>query len=507
MKNEELRFKDEEQPDENSSFPEHSERTLHSSLKEKTAKGLFWGGVSNGVQQLLNLLFGIFLARLLSPSDYGMVGMLTVFSALASILQEGGFISALANRKEIRHRDYNAVFWFSLLMGIGLYTLLYIGAPFIARFYNQPELTALARLSFLSFLISSTNVAPRAFLFKQLRTKENAIISFCSLTFSGMVGVTLAANGFSYWGIAIQTITFTLGTSVLSYYFSGWRPSRHIDFTPIREMIGYSSKLIVTHAFQVINNNLFSILLGKFYNEKEVGYFNQANKWSTMGHTTINGMITSVAQPVLSTLSEDKERQRNALRKMLRFTAFVSFPAMFGLSFTSHELIVLAVTDKWLSSVSSMQILCIGGAFIPISGLFSNLTLSRGHSSIYMWNTIALSLSQLMAAYLLYPLGIRPMLYAFIGINILWMFIWLYWVQKEIRLSLRDFLKDISPYLLLSSVIIGGCSFVTDFIEPIVLRLLCKIGLVGSLYILILWQARSVILQEAVHFIFKKKGI
>ena len=477
------------------------------SLKDKTAKGLFWGGVSNGVQQLLNLLFGIFLARLLTPADYGMVGMLTVFSALASILQEGGFISALTNRKKTEHKDYNAVFWFSLLMGTSLYTLLYICAPLIADFYQQPQLTSLARLSFLSFLISSTNVAPRAFLFKQLRTKENAIISFCSLTISGIIGIVLAYKGFAYWGIAIQTIAFTTGTTILSYYFSGWKPSLHIDFTPIKEMIGYSSKLIVTHTFQIINNNLFSILLGKFYNEKEVGYFNQANKWSTMGYTTINGMLTSVAQPVLSTLSDDKERQLNALRKMLRFTAFVSFPAMFGLSFTSQELIVLAVTDKWLPSANIMQILCIGGAFIPFSGLFSQLMLSRGHSSIYMWNTIALSLSQLFGAYLLYPYGITPMLYAFISINMGWTFVWLHFIQKEIKLSLPNFLKDISPYLLLSIACIFACSFITEPIENVGLRLIGKISIVGLFYIAILWIANSTILQESIHFIFKKKGV
>ena len=477
------------------------------SLKDKTAKGLFWGGVSNGVQQLLNLLFGIFLARLLTPADYGMVGMLTVFSALASILQEGGFISALTNRKKTEHKDYNAVFWFSLLMGTSLYTLLYICAPLIADFYQQPQLTSLARLSFLSFLISSTNVAPRAFLFKQLKTKENAIISFCSLTISGIIGIVLAYKGFAYWGIAIQTIAFTTGTTILSYYFSGWKPSLHIDFTPIKEMIGYSSKLIVTHTFQIINNNLFSILLGKFYNEKEVGYFNQANKWSTMGYTTINGMLTSVAQPVLSTLSDDKERQLNALRKMLRFTAFVSFPAMFGLSFTSQELIVLAVTDKWLPSANIMQILCIGGAFIPFSGLFSQLMLSRGHSSIYMWNTIALSLSQLFGAYLLYPYGITPMLYAFISINMGWTFVWLHFIQKEIKLSLPNFLKDISPYLLLSIACIFACSFITEPIENVGLRLIGKISIVGLFYIAILWKANSTILQESIHFIFKKKGV
>ena len=475
------------------------------SLKDKTAKGLFWGGVSNGIQQLLNLLFGIFLARLLTPADYGMVGMLTIFSALASILQEGGFISALTNRKKTEHKDYNAVFWFSLLMGISLYLLLYISAPLIADFYAQPKLTDLARLSFLGFLISSTNVAPRAFLFKHLKTKENAIISFLSLTISGIVGITLAANGFAYWGIAIQSIAYTLSTTIFSYYFSGWCPAWKIDFTPIKEMIGYSSKLIVTHTFHIINANLFSVLLGKFYTEKEVGYFNQANKWNTMGYTTINGMITSVAQPVFASISEDKDYQLKALRKMLRFTAFVSFPAMFGLSLTAPELITLAITDKWLPSALFMQILCIGGAFLPLSNLFSQLLLSRGHSSTYMWCTIALSILQLATAYIAYPYGIQTMLLAFIIINTGWIVVWLHFVHREIGLTFFSFLKDICPYLLLSGGLVILAHYATLDIESTGIRLACKIAGVGGCYLFILWLMKSVILRESVAFFRNKK--
>ena len=475
------------------------------SLKDKTAKGLFWGGLSNGVQQLLNLFFGIFLARLLTPTDYGMVGMLTIFSALASILQEGGFISALTNRKKTEHKDYNAVFWFSLLMGISLYSLLYLCSPFIADFYKQPELTALARLSFLSFLISSTNVAPRAFLFKHLKTKENAIISFLSLSISGVVGIALAANGFAYWGIAIQSIAYTLSITIFSYYFSGWLPSWKINFTPIKEMIGYSSKLIVTHTFHIINANLFSVLLGKLYTEKEVGYFNQANKWNTMGYTTINGMITSVAQPVLSSIAEDKAYQLKALRKMLRFTAFISFPSMFGLSLTAPELITLAITDKWLPSAQMMQILCIGGAFLPISNLFSQLLLSRRHSSIYMWCTIALSILQLTTAYISYPYGIQTMLTTFVIVNIGWMFVWLHFVHREIGLTCLSFLKDICPYLTISTALIVSAHYATISIESTDIRLICKIIGVGTSYILILWLMRSVILQESISFFINKR--
>ena len=475
------------------------------SLKDKTAKGLFWGGVSNGIQQLLNLLFGIFLARLLTPADYGMVGMLIIFSALASILQEGGFISALTNRKKTEHKDYNAVFWFSLLMGISLYILLYFTAPLIADFYEQPELTDLARLSFLGFLISSTNVAPRAFLFKHLKTKENAIISFLSLTLSGIIGITLATNGFAYWGIAIQSIAYTLSTTIFSYYFSGWYPSWKIDFTPIKEMIGYSSKLIVTHTFHIINANLFSVLLGKFYTEKEVGYFNQANKWNTMGYTTINGMITSVAQPVFASISEDKGYQLKALRKMLRFTAFVSFPAMFGLSLTAPELITLAITDKWLPSAQIMQILCIGGAFLPISNLFSQLLLSRGHSSTYMWCTILLSILQLLTATITYPYGLQTMLYAFVIVNTSWMFVWQHFVRREIGLTRLYLLKDICPYLLLSGVLVILAHYATLGIESTSIRLACKIVGVGGCYILILGLMKSVILQESIAFFLNKK--
>jgi O-antigen/teichoic acid export membrane protein len=475
------------------------------SLKDKTAKGLFWGGLSNGVQQLLNLFFGIFLARLLTPADYGMVGMLTVFSALASILQEGGFISALTNRKKTEHKDYNAVFWFSILMGTSLYTILYTSAPLIAEFYQQPELTNLARLSFLGFLISSTNVAPRAFLFKHLKTKENAIISFCSLTVSGITGITLATNGFAYWGIAIQTIVYTIFITILSYYFSGWRPSFQIDFSPIKEMIGYSSKLIVTHTFHIINANLFSVLLGKLYTEKTVGFFSQANKWNTMGTTTINGMITSVAQPVLSTISNDKDYQLKALRKMLRFTAFISFPAMFGLSLVAPEFITLAITDKWLPSAQMMQILCIGGSFLPISNLFSQLLLSRGHSSTYMWCTITLSLLQLVTVYFVYPYGITAMLYAFVAINISWTWVWLHFTHREVGLTLGYFLKDISPYLLLSGTLVILGHYATLDISSILIRLICKILGVGGLYLLILWLLGSVILQETIAFFLNRR--
>lgn len=478
-----------------------------SSLKEKTAKGLFWGGFSNGAQQLLNLAFGIVLGRLLDASDYGMVGMLTIFSAIASALQEGGFVSALTNRKEVCHKDYNAVFWFSILCSITIYILLFFAAPLIADFYKIPELIPLSRFSFLGFVIASMSIAPRAYLFKNLKIKETTLISISSLGISGTVGILLAANGFAYWGMATQSITFVTVMTILNFYFSHWRPKLEFDLKPIREMIGFSSKLIITNIFNIINNNLFSVLLGKFYSAQEVGNFAQANKWNGMGHTLITGMINGIAQPVFTSVVDDRARQLAIFRKLLRFTAFISFPAMLGLSLVSKELIVITVGAKWLPSAYILQILCIWGAFIPIINLFSNLIISRGHSSIYMWNAICLSVLQLIAVCGMYPYGLEWMLRIFVIINISWLFVWFGFVRREIQLTLYAMLKDLSPYLLLSATLVIGTYYVTLPIENLYLSMAAKVALVAGFYALILWRLQSVIFRESIEFLLKKKRI
>lgn len=475
-----------------------------STLKEKTAKGLFWGGFSNGMQQVLNLVFGIFLGRLLDRSDYGMVGLLTIFSAVAAALQEGGFISALTNRKNATHRDYNAVFWFSLLCSVTFYIILFLCAPLIARFFSIAELVPLSRVLFLGFVISSLSIAPRACLFKNLKIRETTVISLTALAVSGVVGITLAANGFAYWGLAFQSLSFVTMVTLLNFYFSRWRPSLHIDFRPIREMIGFSSKLLVTNLFTILNNNLFSVVLGKFYSPKEVGDFTQANKWNGMGHTLITNMINGIAQPVFTSIADDRERQLNVFRKLLRFTAFVSFPAMFGLSLVSKELIVITITEKWLSSAAILQLLCVWGAFIPITCLFSNLVISRGHSSVYMWNTICLSLLQLVAACAMYPFGLEWMLRVFVAIHIGWLFVWLWFVHREIGLTLKHLLKDISPYLFLSALLTVLAHYLTHSIGNLYLSMAVKVVGVAAVYALVLWKLQSVIFRESVQFLLKR---
>ena len=474
-------------------------------IKEKTAKGLLWSGLSNSLQQLLSLVLGIVLARKLSQADYGIVGMLAIFSAIAACLQEGGFISALNRKKKVTHRDYNAVFWISFSISISFYLLFFFSAPLIARFYDEPRLVSLARYSFLSFLFVSFSIAPRAYIFRNMMVRQSSIISLVSLALSGLVGIIMAYQGFAYWGLATQNIVFTFMVSILNFWYSGWRPSFHIDLRPIRELIGFSSKLIVTNIIWAINSNVISVFLGKFYSASEVGDFTQANKWNTMGHSLITNTLYNVAQPVLTKADEDIARQKRIFRKLLRFTAFISFPAMLCLALISEEFIVILITEKWLSSAHILRILCIAGAFMPIGGLFYNLLISRGRSDVIMWCAFAFCIVQLAGMLLCIPYGISMMVTFFVFINIAREFVWFWYSRHEIGLRFSEAVRDISPYMFLSVCTIIGANFITSGISNIYLSLAIKVTFVLSVYCTALWLLGSTIFKEIILFITKKK--
>ena len=478
-----------------------------STLKEKTAKGLLWGGIHNGFQQLLNLCFGIILGRILSPSDYGMVGMLTIFSLIASTLQESGFHAALANREKRDPNDFTSVFWFNIGVSCFIYLILFFAAPYIAAFYHTPELTSLARYSFIGFVIASLGTAHSAWLFCTLQVKKKAIIQLISLTLSGITGIILALCGMSYWGLATQSIVYVASNSVLYWFFSGWRPTLHFSITPLKEMFGFSSKVLLTYIVGHINNNMLSVILGRLYTEREVGLFNQANKWTSMGFSTVQGMITSIAQPILHGIEDDNKRQSRIFRKMLRFTSFISFPCLFGLSLIANEFITIALTEKWIESAHLLQLLCIGGAFLPIQGLYTDLIISKGKSNLYMWNTIFLGLSQLSAILLCYSYGLQAMILGYISITIAWTGVWQYFIQRELTLPIGDALKDILPYMLVSIISMTTAHWITMHIQNIYVSLIVKIITAATVYILLMLIRRDEILKEIRDYVFKKNKI
>ena len=474
------------------------------SLKEKTAKGLFWGGMNNSVQQLLGLLFGIILGRILSPTDYGMIAMISVFSLIATELQTGGFKTALTNLDDPLPNDYNAVFWFNILMGCGLYVILFFCAPLIAAYYHTPELIPLCRYAFLGFVFSSFGAAQSAYLFKNLRAKQQAKAGMTAVLLSSTIGVTMAWKGYSYWALATQTNIYVLTCTLLYWHYSPWRPSWHVDFTPIKRMFRFSSKILVSGILTCINNSVLNILLGRYYSAQATGYYNQAYQWNTKCYYMLQGMLTQVSQPVMVSIRDDRERRLRVLRKLMRFTAFISFPLLFGFGLVAKELIVITISEKWLDSVQLLQLLCISGAFMPLNTVMSNTVISCGRSGIYLWCTAVLGALQVLLMISIYPLGIQTMVAANVALNILWVFVWHYFTQRLTGYRLTMLLKDIMPFAFVAVAVLAATYEVTRWITAPFALMIAKIIIAALLYYAVMKIARVRILDDCIDFLLRR---
>jgi O-antigen/teichoic acid export membrane protein len=475
-------------------------------LKERTAKGLMWGAINNLTSQLLMALIGIILGRLLTPADYGMVGMLAIFTAITGSLQESGFTAALTNLKEATHREYNAVFWTSTGISILLYLVLYVSAPLIADYFHQPGLIPLSRLVFASLLLAGIGIAHAAYMFRNMMNREKAITGFFALVGSGIIGITLALNGYSYWSLAWQQFAYICIINIGRLYYVRWMPSFHIDLSPIREMIGFSSKILITNIINQVNNNILSFIFGRLFTAGAVGNYTQAAKWNTMGHSLISGTMQQVAQPVLASINEEENRQLNVFRKMLRFTAFLSMPAMLGLAFIADFIVVL-LGEQWTDSVPLLRMLCISGAFLPIHTLYQNLFISNGRSDTYMWCSVALVITQIVVVMVFATWGIEIMIAAYVVTLILWTGIWQILAYRLIQLRFIDLLKDVCPFLLATIGCIGVAYYATLFITNVIALILSRIIITSLLYVAIMKIAHVKIFKECIQFIFKRHEI
>ena len=473
-------------------------------LKEKTAQGLYWGFLSSSAMQLLNLVIGIFLARLLSPEEYGIVAMLAFFTLIAGNLQDSGFSVALINIKDIKHNDYNAVFWFNTGVSLLLYLLLFLSAPLIAGFYHQPCLVPLSRFLFLGFIFASMGIVPNAVLTRELRVKEKAIVSLLALLLSGTVGVVMAFKGFSYWSLATQQLLYNVIICIGRYYFARWVPSFKVDFTPVKQMFAFSYKVLITAVLTTINNNMLTVVLGRLFPAASVGNYNQANKWNTMANQLVSNTIAQVAQPVLMRVNDDQERQRRVFGKMMRFTAFLAFPAMFGLSLVAPQVILIAIGEKWIDSIPLLQILCISGAFIPMYTVYQNLFLSMGKSDYYMWLTISQIVIMLAAVMACHSMGVKAMVVAFACISILWLLVWQVFASRLIGYRFMSMMRDLTPFLFIAIAVMGLTWLVTMPVSNIYLLLMIRVIVAFLLYVTVMKLSRAVIFKECMDYLSDK---
>lgn len=476
-----------------------------STLKEKTAQGLLWGGLNSGIQQLVGLAFGIVLGRLLSPSDYGMMAMISIFSLVATALQDSGFRTALTNIEHPKHEDYNSVFWFNIIMASSLYVILFLAAPLIGEYYHTPRVVPLCRYAFMSIVIASLGTAQSAYLFKHLRAKQQAEAGALAVILSSLTGVGMAFAGMAYWSLATQGLVYVGINTLLQWHFSPWRPSIHgITFAPVRRMFRFSCKILATTIMTHVNNNVLNILLGHYFTPRDTGNYNQAYQWNTKCYSLVQSMVAQVAQPVLVSLNGEEGRQKDVFRKMMRFTAFITFPLLFGFGLVAKEFIVTAIGEKWLASAQLIQILCISGATMPLSTLFSNMIISKGRSGTFFWCTFTLGLVQIATMIMIWPMGIRWMVIAYTLLNTSWLLVWLFFVRRLIGYGYWMFFCDVIPFALAAAGVMGVAYVATMPLSNMIALLITRFVIAVVLYYVVMKLARVKILAECEKFV--KRG-
>ena len=419
-------------------------------LKGKTTRALVWSSADKVGQQVFYLVAGIILARQLSPTDYGKVGVLTIFIALSGILIDSGFSSALIRKKGATQDDYSTVFYLNIAISCLLYALLYVAAPFIAAFFNVPDLTLICRVLFLVIPMNALSLIQQTLLFKHFKLSVNARVNLWALGLASVAAVVMAYCGMGVWSLVTQTLGLAVLRALFFWTFNDWRPQWVFRMASLREFFGYSSNLVVSGIINNVFNKIYPIIIGKFYGMTQTGYYTQADKYQDIASALIGNIFRSVAFPVFSTVQDDLQRLKRICRKNVRAIAFFIFPIMLLMVVVSYPLILLVLKAQWLPSVPYFRLLCLSGICSPFIILFYDLFNSLGYSRLNLQLEIGKKAYLFIGIALFYSTGIMYLIGWWVSYSVLSLVASIFFARRFIGYGYGEYLKDILPYLLLA---------------------------------------------------------
>lgn len=434
---------------------------MPNSLKHDTLKGLLWSSIERFSVQGVGFLVMLVVARILNPADYGLVGMLSIFMAIAQCLIDSGFSNALIRKLDRTELDYNTVFYFNIVISIGLYFVLFGIAPIVADFYKEPILTKLMRVLCITIVINSLSSVQRTDYTARLDFKTQARASFTAALVSGVVGIFLALNGFGVWTIVWQQISSSIADSALLWVFAKWHPKLQFSWKSFREMFSYGSKLMASGLLDTAYNNIYPIVIGKIFSASTLGFYTRAQHFAQLPSSNLTGIIQRVTFPVLSKLQNDDDRLRHDYRKLLKMSAFIIFPMMCLLASVAKPLVVILIGQKWEFSSVLLIPICLQLMWYPIHAINLNLLQVKGRSDLFLRLEIIKKILGVTVLCLSIPFGIIFMCYSAIANSILCLIINTYYTGKLINVGFIRQMRDLSGILFLSLslfalVFIGG---------------------------------------------------
>jgi O-antigen/teichoic acid export membrane protein len=353
------------------------------SLKSKAAKGIAWSALGTFSVQGINFIIGIILARLLMPSDYGMIGMLAIFFAVSQLFVESGFSNALIQKADRTDVDYSTIFYFNLSVSLFFYLILFWAAPYIARFYDTSELILLTRVLSLTILVNSLSIVQQTRLTINLDFRTQALISLLSVFISGIAGIILAYKGYGVWALVIQSLSASVIRSISLFLFNKWVPLFVFSLSSFKQLFGFSSKLLAAGIIATIVNNLYSILIGKIFATKDLGFYTRAKQFPELLSNTLTKILQGVTYPILTSLQKESERMISVYGRLMRMTVFIVMPLLTIFALLAEPFIHFFLTEKWMPIVPLIQWLCLARMITPISALNMNILNAVGRSDLY----------------------------------------------------------------------------------------------------------------------------
>ncbi|MBD5199968.1 MAG: lipopolysaccharide biosynthesis protein [Bacteroidales bacterium] len=420
------------------------------SLRKKTFKGTIWSTLERFSTQGVAFVVMIIMARILTPEDYGLVGMLTIFIAISQSLIDSGFSQALIRKQDRKEIDNSTVFYFNIAVGLILYIILFLCAPLIARFYNEPLLIPLTRVISLSVIINSFVVVQRALLTTELNFKTQAKASLSAAVISGIVGIVMAYSGYGVWAIVWYQITNLFVNVGLLWIFSKWRPQITYSWKSFRELFGFGSKLAISGIIDTLYNNIYLIVIGKVFKASDLGYYTRAQQFASFPSSNITGIIQRVTFPVLCTIQDDDDRLRIVYRKFLRLSAFVIFPLMIGLAVLAKPLILILLKEQWAFAATLLSIICFQLMWYPIHAINLNLLQVKGRSDLFLKLEIWKKCIGVIVLCITLPVGLVAMCIGGIFTSIICLIINTHYSGKLIHVGFITQIRDLFPSLIYS---------------------------------------------------------
>ena len=451
------------------------------SLKDKTIKGTFWTGLERFWVQGVQFLVMLVIARILSPKDYGLIGMISVFIAISQSLIESGFSQALIRKKDADEVDYNTVFYFNIVMSIIFYGILYLISPAIASFYKEPILCPLMRVVSLVVIINAFNIVQGSIFSIQLDFKKQAHSGMLAAIISGVASIILAIKGFGVWTLVYQQLISTIVITIVLWSYSNWRPKWIYSWKSFKELFSFGLNLVISGLIDTIYNNLYVLVIGKIYNATSLGYYGRAEHYAQLPASNFNSIFFRVTYPVLCKLQDDDNKLREIYMKMLRVSTFVLFPIMCGIAGAAYPVVVALVGEKWAFSAILLVPICMAKMWYPIHAINLNVLKVKGRTDLFLRLEIIKKVFSVIILVTSIPFGLVYMCYGMIVSSIGALAINSFYTGRLIQLGFWKQMKDISHILLVSLCMFVLIRIVNIWIDNVYIQLLIDI-IVGAAF-------------------------